>query len=56
VMIQVGNQRAHIADGERRMTEVWRALCAFCEVTTLDDDQWGVWCPQCQRALRIKWV
>ena len=29
--------------------------CVFCDVTNTDEDQVGVWCVKCQRALRIKW-
>ena len=30
--------------------------CVLCEVTIIDVDQWGHWCPQCHRALKLKWA
>ena len=37
------------------MSAVSVTECVICEVSNLDEDEVGVWCPQCQRALRIKW-
>ena len=47
-------------DGERRMNPrrgkpVSISPCVLCEVTIIDVDQWGVWCPQCHRALKLNW-
>ena len=39
------------------MNDVEIALCVFCEVDTgYEEDKWGIWCYNCHRALRIKWI
>ena len=38
------------------MNAVCATECVFCDVTNTDEDQVGVWCVNCHRALRIKWV
>jgi hypothetical protein len=42
--------------GDVRMSDVSPHICVLCEVSQLDEDQWGVWCPQCRRALYLKWA